>query len=141
MPIVEASVNNIAVVAAAAVSMVIGAAWYSPLLFGKLWMKLSGMTEMQLAEAKKPKSTAVDWAQSQQRLGKVNKLQKLRFPSMAQAVVAGKSESKDKKANTKSPAALHEPERCLRCGEAMVETYCKVICTNCGYMRDCNDQW
>lgn len=53
MPIVEASVNNVAVVAAAVVSMVVGAAWYSPLLFGKLWMKLSGMTEKQLAEAKK----------------------------------------------------------------------------------------
>ena len=53
MPIVEASINNIAVVAAAVVSMVIGAAWYSPLLFGKLWMKLSWMTEKQLAEAKK----------------------------------------------------------------------------------------
>ena len=32
-------------------------------------------------------------------------------------------------------------ELCLRCGEAMIETYCKAICTNCGYMRDCNDQW
>ena len=32
-------------------------------------------------------------------------------------------------------------EPCLRCGEQMVETYCKTLCTNCGYMRDCNDQW
>lgn len=32
-------------------------------------------------------------------------------------------------------------EKCLRCGEPMVETYCKSICTKCGYMRDCNDQW
>lgn len=53
MPVVEASVNNVAVVAAAVVSMVIGAAWYSPLLFGRLWMKLSGITEKSIAEAKK----------------------------------------------------------------------------------------
>ena len=32
-------------------------------------------------------------------------------------------------------------ERCVRCGEIMIETHCKVMCTNCGYSRDCNDQW
>ena len=41
----------------------------------------------------------------------------------------------------KSEAKPKGLELCPRCGEAMVETYCKVICTNCGYMRDCNDQW
>ena len=41
----------------------------------------------------------------------------------------------------KSEANPKGLELCLRCGEAMVETYCKSICTNCGYMRDCNDQW
>ena len=59
---------------------------------------------------------------------------------MAQVTVAGKKSRSGSEAK-KSVAALHEPERCLRCGEAMVETYCKVMCTNCGYMRDCNDQW
>lgn len=33
------------------------------------------------------------------------------------------------------------PEICARCGHAMMEMHCRVFCTNCGYMRDCNDQW
>ena len=32
-------------------------------------------------------------------------------------------------------------EPCPKCGDAMVETYCKIVCANCGYMQDCNDQW
>ncbi len=36
-------VNYIAVLVAAVVAFVIGGAWYSPLLFGKQWMKLRGM--------------------------------------------------------------------------------------------------
>ena len=65
------------------------------------------------------------------------------LPIMAQAVVADKSESKGKKANKnkKALAALYEPERCERCGAIVIETHCKVLCTNCGFMRDCNDQW
>ncbi|MAE13157.1 hypothetical protein CMO92_01210 [Candidatus Woesearchaeota archaeon] len=34
-----------AVVVAALVSMVLGAAWYSPGMFGKMWIKLSGFTK------------------------------------------------------------------------------------------------
>lgn len=60
---------------------------------------------------------------------------------MAQAVVAGRKSRSEAKKTDKAAATVHEPERCLRCGEAMLETYCRVICTNCGYMRDCNDQW
>lgn len=37
------AVNFLAVLVAAIVSMVIGAVWYSPLVFGKIWMKLSGV--------------------------------------------------------------------------------------------------
>jgi hypothetical protein len=36
-------VNYLAVVVAAIVQMVLGALWYSPILFGKMWMKLVGM--------------------------------------------------------------------------------------------------
>lgn len=50
-PVVD--VNYAAVLVASVASMVIGGLWYSPLLFGKAWTKLSGMTEKQLAEAKK----------------------------------------------------------------------------------------
>src|SRR3989344_4857515 len=46
-------INYLAVLVSAVIGMVIGALWYSPLLFGKLWMRLSGMTEKQLNEAKK----------------------------------------------------------------------------------------
>jgi len=37
-------VNLLAVLVAAIVSMMIGSMWYSPLLFGKIWMKLSGVS-------------------------------------------------------------------------------------------------
>ncbi len=40
----EVEINLWAVVAATAVSMVVGSLWYSKALFGTLWMKLVGMT-------------------------------------------------------------------------------------------------
>ncbi|MFT7184288.1 MAG: hypothetical protein ACI9QC_000626 [Oceanicoccus sp.] len=36
-------INFLAVLVAAIVSMIIGSMWYSPLLFGNIWMKLSGV--------------------------------------------------------------------------------------------------
>ena len=51
VPVVD--VNYIAVLVAAIVSMIIGALWFSPVLFGKMWMQLSGMTDKKLQEAKK----------------------------------------------------------------------------------------
>lgn len=36
-------VNYLAVLVAAIASMVIGSIWYSPLLFGNIWIKLSGV--------------------------------------------------------------------------------------------------
>lgn len=48
----ELSVNYITVLIAAIASMAIGALWYSPLIFGKLWMALSGLSEGRLAELK-----------------------------------------------------------------------------------------
>ncbi len=50
---IQPTINYIAVLVAAIVSMVLGALWYSPLLFAKPWMKLSGMTEQKMNEAKK----------------------------------------------------------------------------------------
>ncbi len=44
-------VNYWAVVSAAVASMVLGFVWYGP-LFGKLWMKLSGMNPEQMSSAK-----------------------------------------------------------------------------------------
>ncbi|TAH31806.1 DUF1761 domain-containing protein [Candidatus Saccharibacteria bacterium] len=38
----EISVNYLAVLLAALSTMVVGSTWYSPPVFGKLWMKLSG---------------------------------------------------------------------------------------------------
>ncbi len=49
----DVSVNYLAVLVAAVASMIIGAIWYSPSVFGKIWMKGSGMTTQQLAKAKK----------------------------------------------------------------------------------------
>ena len=47
------AVNYLAVLVAAIVSMVIGGLWYSPLLFGNVWMKLSGITQKDVEKAKK----------------------------------------------------------------------------------------
>jgi len=32
-----------------------------------------------------------------------------------------------------------EVRECPQCGERMVERQCKIICANCGMMRDCSD--
>ena len=50
---VTLNVNLLAVFVAAITSMVVGGFWYSPLLFGNVWMKLSGVNEKQVEEAKK----------------------------------------------------------------------------------------
>ena len=48
----EASINYIAVLVAAVVNMIIGALWYSPVLFGNLWMRLSGMDKKSIDKSK-----------------------------------------------------------------------------------------
>ena len=48
----EASINYIAVLVAAVVNMIIGALWYSPVLFGNLWARLSGMDKKSMDKAK-----------------------------------------------------------------------------------------
>ena len=45
-------VNYVAVLAAAIASFVIGAVWYSPMLFGKMWMKLSNVSDKEMKKAK-----------------------------------------------------------------------------------------
>lgn len=47
-------VNIIAVLAAAVGSLVIGGAWYSPLLFAKAWQREAGLSDEQLAGANMP---------------------------------------------------------------------------------------
>ncbi len=54
-------VNYWAVLLAAVSGMAIGAFWYSPLGFGKSWIKLMGLPETVLTEAKK-KSMGVSYA-------------------------------------------------------------------------------
>ncbi len=44
--------NWITVIVCAIAAMVLGFAWYSPLLFGNMWMKLSGMTKEKIAKSK-----------------------------------------------------------------------------------------
>lgn len=48
----DTTINLTAVLVAAVSSMVAGFLWYSPLLFGKPWMKLVGMTEKAIEDAK-----------------------------------------------------------------------------------------
>jgi hypothetical protein len=47
------SINWMAIVAAAVVGFVVGGLWYSPALFGKIWMDAAGLTEEQLAGGRK----------------------------------------------------------------------------------------
>lgn len=48
----QVTINLSAVVAAAVVSMAIGALWYSPAFFGNEWMRLSGMHKEDIQKAK-----------------------------------------------------------------------------------------
>jgi hypothetical protein len=43
-----ASINYVAVIVAAISSFVLGGLWYAPFLFGKAWMRETGLTEEQL---------------------------------------------------------------------------------------------
>ena len=45
----EHSVNFVAVLVAGAAYMMLGALWYSPMLFGNAWMKAIGKTKEQIA--------------------------------------------------------------------------------------------
>src|SRR3989344_4977556 len=47
------SINFLAVIVAAVEYMVIGAVWYSPVVFGKMWMKLAGITQKDIDKQKK----------------------------------------------------------------------------------------
>ena len=46
-------VNYLAILVATIVGYVIGALWYSPLLFGNMWIKLMGYTKKDMEKAKK----------------------------------------------------------------------------------------
>ena len=52
-------VNILAVIIAAIVSMILGSLWYSPALFGNLWMKRAKITDEQIQEADMQKSFTV----------------------------------------------------------------------------------
>ncbi len=47
------TINYISVLIAAIISMIVGFFWYSPMLFGNLWMKLSGKTKKDINKVKK----------------------------------------------------------------------------------------
>ncbi|MDX1439144.1 MAG: DUF1761 domain-containing protein [Rubricoccaceae bacterium] len=44
-------INHFAVIAAAVANMVVGAIWYSPVLFYRAWMNEAGLTEERLKQA------------------------------------------------------------------------------------------
>jgi membrane-associated HD superfamily phosphohydrolase len=44
------SINHLAVIVAALSDFVIGALWYSPLLFVKVWMRETGLTEAKMSK-------------------------------------------------------------------------------------------
>jgi hypothetical protein len=48
----EVSINMVAVLGSAVGGMIVGMIWYSPNVFGKQWMKLSGMSAADMDRAK-----------------------------------------------------------------------------------------
>lgn len=41
-----------------------------------------------------------------------------------------------------SPQPIYAPEdntTCWICGGPVIQLHCKIICRNCGFMRDCSD--
>src|SRR5258708_2025027 len=55
----EIHINFIWVLVAAAINMAVGAIWYSPALFVKPWMKISGVTDKQM-KARMGKALTID---------------------------------------------------------------------------------
>ena len=53
MALPSIGINEWAVLTAAIASMIIGALWYSPLLFGNAWMRLMGFNKKDIEKAKK----------------------------------------------------------------------------------------
>ncbi len=53
MLLLDTAVNSWAILVATAANMAIGFLWYSPALFGKLWVKLMGFTDKKLVDIKK----------------------------------------------------------------------------------------
>ena len=49
----QVSVNFVSILVAAIASMVIGAFWYSPILFGKVWIREMGLKEKEMKKMKK----------------------------------------------------------------------------------------
>ena len=48
----DVSINYLAVLVAGIANMIIGGLWYSPLLFGKIWVKLMNFVKNKMEEAK-----------------------------------------------------------------------------------------
>lgn len=42
-------------------------------------------------------------------------------------------------ADTLGPAVRDPDAVCWCCAGATVKRHCKIVCTNCGFMRDCSD--
>lgn len=49
----EVPINPVAILLAGVVNMVVGFLWYSPMMFGNVWMKLTGMTKEDTEKSKK----------------------------------------------------------------------------------------
>ena len=53
MNLTAVSVNFVAVIVAAFAQMIVGAIWYAPPVFGKMWMKLTGISQKEIDAQKK----------------------------------------------------------------------------------------
>lgn len=60
----EITVNWVAILVAGVLSMVVAFLWYSPLLFAKPWMKLSGMTKEKIGKADMNKTYGISFVLS-----------------------------------------------------------------------------
>lgn len=53
MPLPTVNVNESTVLIASLLVMILGALWYSPLMFGRIWMRLAGIDEKKIATTKR----------------------------------------------------------------------------------------
>ena len=65
---IEANINYMAVIVSAAANFLLGWLWYSPMLFGKQWMKMMGfdkLSKAQQADMKKKMGVSIFWVYMQ----------------------------------------------------------------------------
>ena len=60
-------------------------------------------------------------------------------PSPSQVPKPADEDQQQSVARAADPSHTANAPVCDLCGAVMLERHCKMVCTQCGYMRDCSD--